>query len=103
MSKTVHEIRMEKLRDWEIQEESNRRESKKAWWRCGISLGALLLSYPLFKWNLGETLECLLIIFFAVCGFVFLFSVGIILQLEKEQKALQAKWDLLTELDRRDV
>jgi len=103
MSKTVHEIRMEKLRNWEIREMTNRHESKKVWWRCGISLGVLLLSYPLFEWDLGEGLECLLIVLFVICGHVFLFSIMNILELEGEQQRRNAELDLLTELDRRDV
>jgi len=105
MSKTVHEIRMEKLRDWEIQEEINRCESKKAWWRCGISLGALLLLYPLFNLDLGEGLECLIIVLFVVCGHVFLFSIAKILQLEREQQRhnVELELDLLDTPDNRDV
>lgn len=103
MSKTAHEIQMEKFRKWEFQEEGIRHESKKAWWRCGISLGGLLLLYPLFDLGLGEGLECLIIVLFVICGHVFLFSIANILQLEREQQRHHAELDLLDTPDNRDV
>jgi len=103
MSKTAHEKRMEKLQNWEIQEMTNRHESKKAWWRCGISLGGSLLLYPLFNLGLGEGLECLIIVLFVICGHVFLFSIMNILGLERERQRRNAELDLLTELDNYDV
>jgi len=103
MPKTAHEMQMEKLRHCENREESIRRESHKEWWRCGISLGGLLLLYPLFKLDLEDALDCLIMVLFVVCGHVFLFSLAGILQLEKEQEACRAKRDLLAELDNRNV
>lgn len=103
MSKTAHEIRMEKLQNWEMQEMTNRHKSKEAWTLCGISLGVSLLLYPLFNLGLGEGLECLMMILFVICGHVFVINIARILQLEKGEEQRRAEMNLLTELDNHDV